>query len=162
MTLKRTILAVTLLVSPLLAAAQEITIDDFAFLTGYWTGTGLGGDVEEVWMPPMDGRMFGIFKLSSNGELQFTEYIEIAEQDGEFVLRLKHFNPDFSGWEESDEHVTFVLESTAENEAIFRGLTYKVTDDNALEVTVRLNYSDGRTVVEPLHFTRQPLQVSGQ
>lgn len=145
---------------PINGLAQQVTIEDFAFLTGYWKGTGLGGDVEEVWMPPVDGRMFGIFKLSGNGELTFTEYIEIVEQDGEFVLRLRHFNPDFSGWEAQDEHVTFKLESVAENQALFRGLTYKLSNDSELEVTVRLSYSDGSTVVEPLHFKRQPLQAS--
>ena len=111
-------------------------------------------------MPPVDGRMFGIFKLSSEGALSFTEFMEIVEQDGQFVLRLKHFNPDFSGWEVQDEHVTFTLESVTHNQALFRGLSYKVSNAGELEVTVTLNYSDGRTVVEPLHFQRQALQAN--
>ncbi len=153
-------LIAALLLAPAAGLSQDISIDDFAFLTGYWTGTGLGGEAEEVWLPPVDGRMFGIFKLSGDGELSFTEFMEITQQDGEWVLRLKHFNPDFSGWEEKDAHVTFPLESVSPNQALFRGLTYKVTDGTDLEVTVRLNYSDGRTVVEPLNFKRQSLQAA--
>ncbi|MCG8506809.1 MAG: DUF6265 family protein [Sphingomonadales bacterium] len=152
-----------LLFAPALGLAQDkVSIDDFAFLTGYWKGTGLGGEVEEVWMPPVDGRMFGIFKLSGDGELSFTEYMEITQQEGQWVVRLKHFNPDFSGWEEKDDHVTFHLDSVRENEALFGGLTYKVSNGNELEVTVRLNYSDGRTVVEPLNFVRQSLQAAAR
>ncbi|MEQ8955876.1 MAG: DUF6265 family protein [Gammaproteobacteria bacterium] len=150
-------LLATLLFAPGLALSQgEVTIDEFAFLAGYWKGTGLGGEAEEVWMPPQNGRMFGIFKLSGDGELSFTEFMEITEQEGEWVLRLKHFNPDFSGWEAQDDHVTFPLESVKANEALFRGLTYKVNGTD-LEITVRLNYDDGRTVVEPFNFKRLPL-----
>lgn len=57
-------------------------------------------------MPASDDRMFGIFKQSNDSELVFTEFVEITSVDGEYLLRLKHFNPDFSGREESDEHVT--------------------------------------------------------
>lgn len=156
------ILATALLVLgflPIRAGAQQVLIDDFAFLTGFWTGTGLGGQVEEVWMPPQDGRMFGIFKLSNDAGLRFTEFMEITEVDGQFVLRLKHFNPDFSGWEAQDEHVTFRLESVAANEALFRGLTYRVTENDALEIEITLRYDDGRTVPEKLLFTRQTLQA---
>lgn len=158
--MKKILLTALLLLGclPIRAGAQQITIDDFAFLTGFWTGTGLGGQVDEVWMPPQDGRMFGIFKLSSDDGLSFTEFMEITEQDGEFVLRLKHFNPDFSGWEAQDEHVTFRLESVAPNEALFRSLTYKLTEEDALEIVITLRYDDGRSVPEKLLFTQQALQ----
>ncbi|MEX0965133.1 MAG: DUF6265 family protein [Pseudohongiellaceae bacterium] len=51
-------------------------------------------------MPPVDGRMFGIFKQSNESELLFTEFMEIVEIEDGYILRLKHFNPDFSSWEE--------------------------------------------------------------
>jgi hypothetical protein len=53
------------------AQSAETSIDDFAFLTGYWSGTGMGGQSGEVWMPPSDGRMFGIFKQSNGNGLIF-------------------------------------------------------------------------------------------
>jgi hypothetical protein len=139
---------------------QQTRIEDFAFLTGYWTGTGLGGEVEEIWMPPVDGRMFGIFKLSGEGELVFSEYMEIVEENGEFLLRLKHFNPDFSGWETQNEHIEFKLESVATNSARFKGLRYEVNESAQLHIHVTLHYDDGRAVEEPLVLNRQQLQAT--
>lgn len=137
--------------------AQQASIDDFAFLQGYWAGTGLGGQSEEVWMPPVDGRMFGIFKQSQDGELIFTEYLEIVEADEGFVLRLKHFNPDFSGWEAKDEHVSFPLISVAKNKAVFGGLSYEITAPNALEIRLRMRDDDGEVSTELFQFTRAEL-----
>lgn len=154
-TLMNLLLAVML--TPASSLAQDISIDDFAFLTGYWTGTGMDGRVEEIWMPPVDGRMLGIFKLSNGDGLQFSEYMEIVAEHGEFVLRLKHFSPDFTSWETPDGRVTFRLESVAPDQALFQGLTYRLTDSDSLEVVITLVYDDGRTVPEKLTFTRQPL-----
>ena len=119
-----------------LAAAQQATVSitDFDFLQGYWQGTGFGGQSEEIWMPPVDGRMFGIFKQSQDAELVFTEFMEIVESEEGFILRLKHFNPDFSGWEEKDDSVVFKLTSVSENKAIFGGLSYEIVEPNALQV----------------------------
>ncbi len=136
---------------------QQTSIEDFGFLTGYWTGSGLGGEVEEVWMPPVDGRMFGIFMLSSEGELVFSEYMEIVAENGEFQLRLKHFNADFSGWESPDKHVSFPLQSVRPDEAHFRGLSYRVSDGKALEIVVTLHQDDGSSVDERLYLTRKAL-----
>lgn len=30
-------------------------IDAMAWLAGYWEGEGLGGKIEDIWMPPRDG-----------------------------------------------------------------------------------------------------------
>jgi hypothetical protein len=102
--------------------ADETNIDDFAFLAGFWRDTGFGRQSEEVWMPPANGRMFGIFSQYNDSELVFTEFMEITQEDSEFLLRLKHFNPDFSGWEEKTDYVTFRLESVSDNMTAFSGL----------------------------------------
>ncbi len=62
-------LAVLLFTSQGIVAQSSWTrIEDFGFLTGYWAGEGMGGRSEEMWMPPSDGSMFGIFKQSdANG-----------------------------------------------------------------------------------------------
>jgi hypothetical protein len=140
--------------TPLYAADRAVSIEDFAFLTGYWKGTGFGGVSEEVWMPPSDGRMFGIFKQSSNGELAFTELLEITELDGEFVLRLKHFNPDFSAWEEKNDYLTFKLQATAPNKAVFAGLSYELTDANSLRIELKLRQASGEMTTEVFSLTR--------
>lgn len=142
-----------------LAMAQKpaVSIEDFSFLQGYWAGTGFGGQSEEVWMPPVDGRMFGIFKQSGDSELIFTEFLEIVETSEGFVLRLKHFNPDFTGWEEKDGYVTFKLNSVSPNKAVFGGLSYEIVAPNALQVTLKMNNDDGSTATEVFDFTRAEL-----
>jgi len=105
-------------------------------------------------MPPADGRMFGIFKQSQNGELVFTEFMEIVETEQGFVVRLKHFNPDFSGWETKDEHVTFPFTSVAGKKAVFGSLSYEITAPNALEVRLRMRDDDGKISTEVFEFVR--------
>lgn len=144
----------TLLGSPSYAQTENVSITDFNFLSGYWTGTGFGGQSEEIWMPAVDGRMFGIFKQSQDGELVFTEFMEIVEDEESFVVRLKHFNPDFSGWEEKTEHVTFRLSDFSKNKAVFGGLSYEIVEPNKLQVKLRMRNDDGSTVVEVFDFTR--------
>lgn len=137
--------------------ADETSIDDFAFLAGFWRGTGFGGQSEEVWMPPADGRMFGIFSQYNDGELVFTEFMEITREDGEFLLRLKHFNPDFTGWEEKTDYVTFKLESVNDNNAVFSGLSYQVNDQRELTISLRMRQGNGSITTEQFNFTRVDL-----
>lgn len=155
----RAVLAVGILSISLTAVAQEKkpTIHDFAFLQGLWTGTGFGGVSEEMWMPAADGSMFGIFKQSSAAGITFTEFMEITEVGGEFVLRLKHFNPDFTGWEEKDEYVTFRLESVAPDQAVFGGLSFTRVDANHLRIELRLQESDGTVNTEVFAMQKRPL-----
>lgn len=80
-----------------MAQDKSASVEDFAFLQGLWVGTGFGGKSEDMWMPASDGSMFGIFKQSSAQGITFTEFMEITQIGGEFVLRLKHFNRDFTG-----------------------------------------------------------------
>jgi hypothetical protein len=135
----------------------EARIEDFAFLTGYWVGEGFGGVSEEMWMPPVDGRMQGIYKHSSNSALMFSELLDISSEHGQIRLRLKHFNPDLTGWEEKNDHVTFPLESVAPNKATFRGLSYELVGKDQLRIELTLRESDGSTHVEVFNLTRRPL-----
>ncbi len=153
-TLSKVYLLVALLCAPIQALqANDATEQDFAFLTGMWSGEGFGGQSEEMWMPPSNGRVFGIFTQTNDGELVFTEYMEITEEDSGWVLRLKHFNPDFSGWEEKDDYVTFRLESVSENKAVFGGLSYEVSGDK-LTILLRLRQDDGSVTTEQFNFNR--------
>ena len=142
-----------------MALAQEPapTMEDFAFLNGFWSGTGFGGVSEEIWMPAKDGSMFGIFKQSSDAGITFTEFLEITQVGGEFVLRLKHFNPDFTGWEEKDEYVTFRLQSVSPNKAVFSGLSYTLIDATNLRIELRLQESDGTVNTEVFDLYKKEL-----
>lgn len=137
--------------------SDGVSIEDFAFLQGYWVGTGFGGDSEEIWMPPVDGRMLGIFKQSAGGELIFSEYMEIVKVDEAFQLRLKHFNPDFSGWEEKDDYVSFPFRSVTANKAVFGGLSYQITDSGGLHIELKMRQDDGSVNTEVFSFERRSL-----
>lgn len=146
-----------LLTSP--AYTQQPSLQDLAFLTGYWKGSGFGGISEEVWMPPSGGRMFGIFKQSTDNKLEFTEMIEIISEPDGIVLRLKHFHPDFSGWEEKDDYISFPLLHTEPNKAEFRGLVYELVSPDQLKITLQLQESDGTRSEALFELSRQPLEM---
>ena len=157
-TLRGLWVCILLALSPFsMAQDKAASIDDFAFLQGFWVGTGFGGVSEEMWMPASDGSMFGIFKQSSEAGITFTEFMEITQVGGEFVLRLKHFNPDFSGWEEKDENVTFRLESVAPNKAVFNGLSYTLVDPTHLRIELRLRENDGSVNTEVFELRKGDL-----
>lgn len=133
--------------------ADDVSAENFSFLAGMWRGEGFSGQSEEMWMPPSNGRVFGIFTQVNDGELVFSEYMEITEETEGWVLRLKHFNPDFSGWEEKEDYLTFPLESVSENKAVFGGLSYEVTGDK-LVVSLRMRQDDGSLTTEYFNFER--------
>jgi hypothetical protein len=143
--------------STLVAQQESVSIEDFAFLTGYWKGEGFGGISEEMWMPASGDKMFGVFKQSSETELVFSEYMEITEVEGKFQLRLKHFNPDFSGWEESDDHEVFELLSVSADKAVFDGLSYELVDSDGLKVELKIGQPDGSVSTEVFSYHRQAL-----
>ncbi|MDX1438682.1 MAG: DUF6265 family protein [Rubricoccaceae bacterium] len=119
---------------------QEATIDDVAFLTGHWQGEGMGGFNEEVWGEPLGGSMLGTFRHLQNDEPSFSEIMQISEEEGSLALRLKHFNPDLTGWEEKDDMVTFPLVRIEPGEvAYFRGLTYRLVSENELMIYLALH-----------------------
>ena len=132
---------------------QSATIDDVAFITGHWQGDGLGGFNEEVWGEPLGGSMVGLFRHLQSHQPSFSEIMQIAEENGSLTLRLKHFNPDLTGWETQDEMETFPLVRVQPGEAAPSPLTPAATLPVIEAVRVgemRLNdgiitYSDLRT-----------------
>ena len=111
------------------ASSPPAQIEDLSWLAGYWRGEGLGGECEEVWAPSIGDRMLGVFSLSREGSLVFSETMALVEEEGSLVLKIKHFNPDFSGWEEKDDYVSFPLVRLGEQEAFFSGLTFRRKGD---------------------------------
>lgn len=130
-------------------------IGDIAWLAGYWRGEGLGGAVEEVWSLPSGDRMQGIFTLAREGGPVFSEAMQLVEEDGSLLLKVKHFTPDFVAWEEKEEYVRFRLVKLAENEAYFSGLTFRRKGDELL-IYIVLTSGETRTEHE-LRFRRVPL-----
>lgn len=134
-------------------ASPPAKIADFAWLAGYWQGEGLGGQCEEVWGKPNLDRMHGFFSLAQGGKPVFSEAMMLVEHQGSVELRLKHFRPDFVGWEQKDKFVTFELVKVAPGEAHFSGLAFR-RDGDSLAIHLRLKQDDGTVKEEAFTFRR--------
>lgn len=134
-------------------ASPPAKISDLAWLSGYWQGEGLGGTCEEVWGKPSGDRMLGYFSLQNEKGHVFSEAMLLVEEGGSVVLKIKHFRPDFVGWEEKEKFVSFRLVRLGEREAFFQGLTFRRTADDRLSIYLRL-VEDGQAREEAFSFTR--------
>ena len=114
------------------------TIDSVAWLAGSWRGRAFGGTFEEVWTAASGGTMIGMFKLMHNNQPTMYEFMLIVEDKGSLSVQLKHFNADFSGWEEKDGFVSFPLVKLTADAAYFDGLTYRRDGPDRLKVYVAI------------------------
>lgn len=121
-------------------AAAKIT--DFKWLAGTWSGSGLGGTIEEIWSEPQNGVMMGMFRLFSGGKLSFYEFIVLEERNGSVVMRLKHFDPKLVGWEEKDKTVDFPFIKKDKQRYYFGGLTFEPKGD-VIDLFLAMRSSDG-------------------
>lgn len=137
------------------ATSPKAKIGELAWLAGLWEGSGLGGVSREIWAPPQTDRMYGTFTLEKEGKLVFSEAMLLVEEAGSVVLKIKHFNPDFTGWEEKDGFVRFPLVRLGEHSAYFGGLTLRRQGES---LTVYLVLTEGEERTEHVFsFERVPL-----
>ena len=121
---------------------------DFAWLAGRWAGEGLGGAVDEVWSEPAGGAMVGFFRLVRNGKPVFYEIMTLLENEGSVEMRLKHTNPDMTGWEEKNDFVTFRLVRQDATGAYFEGLTFRRAGPDRIDGFLALRDRTSGTVRE--------------
>jgi len=133
------------------AAPPPATIADAAWIAGHWQGEAIGGWNEEVWAPPVAGAMMGMFRHVRDGRTGFYEIMTLVEEHGSLVLRLKHFNPDLSGWEEKAESVEFRLVRLEPDALYFDGITFRriAPDEIHVHVATRDPDSPPRELVFP-------------
>lgn len=137
---------------PIMEAARPI--DAAAFMVGRWVGTGMGGDVEEVWSPAQGGQMVGHFTYSQNGAVVFYEILLVRPNaEGGLEMLVKHFNADFTAWEEKSEWVTFRAEGVELGRLRFKGLTVELEGDT-LTATVTMRNNDGTVNLVPFVMQR--------
>ncbi len=130
-------------------------LEELYWITGFWTGTGLGGECEELWMPEKDGQMIGTFRFWKDGKLVFSEFMNLVQEGDTFSLKLKHFGADLTPWEEKDEWTTFRLVELGENTVWFHGLTMERRGD---ELIYKLALTEnGESSIEEFRFTKRQL-----
>lgn len=138
------------------AQTQRSTIEDAAWLAGRWVGEGFGGEMEESWAPPVGGQMIGHFRHWREGQPQLYEFMIMDVVDGGVRMRLKHFNPDFTAWEDRETWTTFEPVSASPEALIFNGLAIRREGEDRIVMTIRLR--NGENVTEHiLRFQRAPL-----
>lgn len=123
-------------------ASPAATLAQMKWLQGRWTGKALGGEVEEVWTAPQAGAMLGIYRLVRDDKPVFYEFMTLVEEEGSLVMRLKHFNPDLTGWEEKDQTEAFRLVALEDDAVHFEGLSMHI-DGDLLTVHLAIENKDG-------------------
>lgn len=157
---KTLVLAAALLCGACAAQAQStpaeaVSIERASWLAGRWVGEGMGGELEEVWSPPVGGQMIGHFRMVRDGAPAFYEFMVLDVAEGGLRMKLKHFNPDYSTWEDRETWVTFTPVSSSEHEIVTSALTIRRTSRDTMTMLIRLR--TGENIQEHrLSFRRAP------
>ena len=134
--------------------SPSATLAAMAWLEGHWVGEGLGGVSEEIWSPARGGVMMGMYRLLKGDKPTFYEFLMIVEENGTIAMKLKHFNPDFSAWEEKEKFVTFKLVAVEERAVHFDGLSFIRETDDSLSIYLLLRDKEGKVREEPFKMKR--------
>lgn len=130
------------------------TLADVSWLAGSWSGEAFGDRFEEVWNPPSAGSMVGMFKLLKDGEVAFYELVLLVEEEGSLSLKVKHFNADFSGWEDKEDYVDFRFVKAGDDAIHFSGISFYRISDDEMHAYLVLHNKEGRTWEEKLVYRR--------
>lgn len=136
---------------PVSPETSEFNIEDFSWLVGTWTGDGFGGESEETWSTPVDGTMMGMYRHYKDDKIVFYEFLLLDETG----LKLKHFNPDITSWEEKDDFVTFEMLSYTKDKIELKGLSFERKSDTELEIRLRMRNNDGEVFTEVFSMVRK-------
>jgi hypothetical protein len=134
------------------------TIADMAWLAGRWTGKALGGDSEEIWSDPSAGSMMGMYRFVRDGKTVFYELLTIVEENGSLMLRLKHFNPNLTGWEEKLKTIDFPLVAKQDGAVHFEGMSFHPKGTSELVVYLAIHQKDGTMREEAFQYARKVSQ----
>jgi Domain of unknown function (DUF6265) len=137
------------------ATSPPATIADMAWLAGHWTGEALGGVSEEIWSEPAAGSMMGMYRLVKDAKPVFYELLTIVEDKGSLMLRLKHFNPDLTGWEEKLKTIDFPLVAKSDGAVHFDGMSFHPKGTDALIVYLAIHQKDGTMREEAFSYKRR-------
>lgn len=114
------------------------TLGDAAWLAGSWGGTAFGKRFEEHWNPPSAGSMVGLFKVFDDEGVSFYEIMLLTVDEGTLSLKVKHFNADFTAWEEKEKFVDFRLVKLDDDALHFAGLSFYRRDENNIDAYIVL------------------------
>ena len=108
------------------------TLDDVSWLVGNWSGEAFGNTFEQSWNPASAGSMIGFFKLMDSDAVVFYELLLLVEEEGSLSLKVKHFNADFSAWEEKTDYTNFRFIESKEDAVHFSGISFYRIDEDTM------------------------------
>ena len=135
-------------------APPVATLDDASWLVGNWAGTAFGQRFEESWSPPSAGSMVGTFKLFDDDDVAFYELLLMTVEDGTLSLKVKHFNADFTAWEDKSDFVDFRLVKIGKDALHFSGISFYRRSDNNIDGFIVMR-SDGELREHALVYERR-------
>jgi len=131
------------------------TWDNISWMTGEWIGDGFGGISYGTWSAPINDIMLGTYRHTSDGKNNFFELFTIAKnEEGQFEMKLRHFNPDMTAWEDKEGQLIWPLKSHAENKVTFGPCTYELIAPGKMKITLLMD-NDGKQETEIFNFTKQ-------
>jgi hypothetical protein len=86
--------------------------------------------------------MVGSFKLIEDDVVKFYELMLLVEEEGSVSMKVKHFNADFTAWEEKPDYVTFRFISADERSVRFSGLSFERVSENEMVAYLAMRSGD--------------------
>ena len=136
---------------------QARGLENLGFITGRWTGELDGGVIDEHWSAPSGDNMMCVFRFVKGGKAIFYEILLIEITATGPVLRLKHFNPGLTGWEEKNEVHSYPLVELAKDKAVFEKpdkttrMRFQRTSADSLLVVLEQT-KDGKTTSQDFKY----------
>lgn len=118
------------------------SLEDVSWLVGNWSGEAFGAEFEQHWNPASGGSMVGLFKLLDGNEVSFYELLLLVEEEGSLSLKVKHFNPDFTAWEEKQDYITFRYIMSEDDAVHFSGISFYRVDDKTMNAYLVMRSGD--------------------
>ena len=129
------------------------SLEDVSWLAGSWSGEAFGSTFEEVWNPPSAGSMVGLWKLLNDGQVVFYEIMLIVEEEGSLSLKVKHFNADFTAWEDKEDYVRFRLVKFDGDAVHFSGLSFYRINEEEMHAFIVMTH-EGEVREEKMVYRR--------
>ena len=80
--------------------------------------------------------------------------MSILEDSLGYVLKVKHFTRDFTGWEEKDKSVNFRFIKVEKEALYFKGITFIKEKENILKIYLAFKNKDGSYREEVFEFSK--------
>ncbi|MEH6743604.1 MAG: DUF6265 family protein [Hyphomonas sp.] len=115
-------------------ASPPASLAEVDWLVGYWIGDMPEGPVEQVFLPADKGQLPSFVRATNPDGIIFYEISNIIAQDGTLFIRLRHFTPGLSGWEDQSGPIDRRLLAIEGDTLYFDRVSFRRTGPDAYTV----------------------------